>query len=90
VQGSPPISTNSAAAGTRSAWPVQLAVGGGEAERHIEADEQLAQFVGVSVLEAADDVEQVEDGVLGPGPLGQERTDGQVEILLSSHGLLRR
>ena len=58
-----------------------LAVGGVEAERHVEAGEQLSQLVRAGVLGQPDDVEQLEAGLLVLGPFGQELADLAVEIL---------
>jgi hypothetical protein len=63
------------------------AVRGGEPERHVEPDEQLAQLVRATVLERADDVEQVEGGFLVPGPLGQELADPPIQVRLQHPGL---
>ena len=52
-----------------------LAVGGVEAERHVEPGEQLPQFVRAAVLGPADDAEQIESGFLVLGPVSQELAD---------------
>ena len=57
------------------------AVGGDEAERHVEAGQQFPQLVPCAVIEA-DDAEQLEGSLGIPGPVGQADADHTVEILL--------